>query len=190
MVCIRFTLGIEHSTGFDKCIMCPPFQYHRTASPPRTAPVLRLCILPPPTPTPRPLSFLSPLGLPCVEWVGFRAAQRRGGESVRGGGGGGPRGCDAGKEGAGPGGGPPLTPLTLFAQGCAAMPNSTGTAGSHGGRGAAWSRRRPTATRDPSSTSSGSARGASPPAWGRRARRGLETPGNLFRTSSVRSDGD
>uniref|UniRef100_A0ABI8AM99 Uncharacterized protein n=1 Tax=Felis catus TaxID=9685 RepID=A0ABI8AM99_FELCA len=55
-------------------------------------------------------------------------------------------------------------------KGCAAMPNSTGTAGSHGGRGAAWSRRRPTATRDPSSTSSGSARGASPPAWGPRAR--------------------
>lgn len=123
-----------------------------------------------PSSPPRPLSFLSPLGLPCVEWVDFRAAQRRGGESVRGGGGGGPRGCDAGKEGAGPGGGPPLTPLTLFAQDCAAMPNSTGTAGSHGGRGAAWSRRRPTATRDPSSTSSGSARGASPPAWGPRAR--------------------
>lgn len=47
--------------------------------------------------------------------------------------------------------------MPLFAQGCAATPNSTGTAGSRGGRGAAWSPRRPTATRDPSSTSSGSA---------------------------------
>uniref|UniRef100_A0A452RY13 Secreted protein n=1 Tax=Ursus americanus TaxID=9643 RepID=A0A452RY13_URSAM len=56
-------------------------------------------------------------------------------------------------------------------KGCAATPNSTGTAGSRGGRGAAWSPRRPTATRDPSSMSSGSTGGASPPAWGRRAAR-------------------
>uniref|UniRef100_A0A671FJE2 Uncharacterized protein n=1 Tax=Rhinolophus ferrumequinum TaxID=59479 RepID=A0A671FJE2_RHIFE len=54
-------------------------------------------------------------------------------------------------------------------KGCAAMPSSTGTAGSHGGRGAAWSPRRPTATRDPSSMSSCPTQGASPPAWGLRA---------------------
>nr|BAB27866.1 unnamed protein product [Mus musculus] len=39
-------------------------------------------------------------------------------------------------------------------KGCVAMPNSTGTAGPLGGRGAAWNRRQPTGTRDLSSTSS------------------------------------
>lgn len=47
-----------------------------------------------------------------------------------------------------------MTSLPPSTQGCVAMPNSTGTAGSLGGRGAAWNLRQSTGTRDPSSTSS------------------------------------